>query len=186
MRGEATLPTFLVHKITLSWTKNFGYIYAKFCAVMRFKQLLNLDSDIIRFIRTIESKIHLLKSKIQDLQEFFLQYVLWLPFFFGGFSSNSTKKNPMLILPDSKWAEFYFIFVFLPTPFMKNKILLTWDLLHCLGFFNDMQKASFPLTIFLLKKKYFTRERGREFFFFLNCTPEGVVTFSSHLSRHTA
>ena len=45
-------------------------MYAKFCAVMRFKQLLNLDSDIIRFIRTIESKIHLLKSKIQDLQGF--------------------------------------------------------------------------------------------------------------------
>ena len=86
---------------------------------MKFKPLLNLDSGIIRFIRTIESKIHLLKSKIQDLREFFSNMYSDFPFLVG--SQIQQKKNPMLILPDSKWVEFSFTFVFLPTPFMKNK-----------------------------------------------------------------
>ena len=71
----------------------------------------------------------------------------------------------------------FFHFCFSSHTIYEEQILLTWDLLHCLGFFNDMQKPVSPLQFFFSKKNILQGNVVESFF----CTPEGVVTFSSHL-----
>ena len=74
-----------------------------------------------------------------------------------------------------------FHFCFSSHTIHEEQILLTWDLLHCLGFFNDMQKPVSPLQFFFSNN--ILQGHGREGFF-LYSGRSYSVWFPS--SRHTA